>query len=77
MNRARHPCHVLGVCQGGPLQPGCTCCADARPYAPGVLQRYPLRRRTRVLHALRNAAMALALLALLALASGLLGYLLG
>ncbi|MCD6663486.1 MAG: hypothetical protein LT082_08810 [Comamonas sp.] len=49
----------------------------SRPFAPGVLQRYPLRWRTRVLHALRSAVMALVLLTLLALASGLLGYLLG
>lgn len=78
MNAPRHPCHVLGVCQGGPRQPGCTCAVDGRhPFAPGVIHRYPLRRRTRVLRALCSTVMALALLTLLALASGLLGYLLG
>ena len=92
MTAPRHPCHVLGVCQGGPRQSGCTCApgehsrslplwgragVGAAPFAPGVIHRYPLRRRTRVLRALCSTVMALVLLTLLALASGLLGYLLG
>lgn len=32
----RHDCHVLGVCQGGPRGPGCTCLDDApEEYADG------------------------------------------